>query len=95
VSQSILAEAEEIINGPRRQEYGGVYESFSRIARKWSVTLDADVTPEQVALCMVDLKTVRALQGYHRDSIVDIAGYAGCVEKIQDERVQLAEWGPS
>jgi len=83
---TVLQEAERVVNGPRRVEYGGVLESFEKIAAKWSVTLGVEVTAEQVGLCMIDLKTVRALQGWHRDSYVDIAGYARCVELMQDER---------
>lgn len=83
--ETILAEAERVVNGPRRVEYGGVRTSFERIAAKWSVTLGTEVTPELVALAMIDLKTVRAMQGFHRDSFVDIAGYARCVELMQGD----------
>ena len=84
MNESILEEAERIVNGPRHEEYGGVRESFERIAAKWSVTFGVPITAEQVALAMIDLKTVRALQGFHRDSFVDIAGYARCAELMQD-----------
>lgn len=85
--KSVLREADEIINGQRRKDYGGPLESFARIGRLWAPVLGLDeVTPEQVALCMVGLKVARAMQGFHRDSLVDIAGYAGCIELIQQER---------
>lgn len=84
--ETILEEAERIVNGPRRKEYGGCLDSFQRIAAKWSITLGVPITPEQVALAMIDLKTCRAMQGFHRDSYVDIAGYARCVDIMQDER---------
>lgn len=87
-NETILQEAERVVNGPRREEYGGVLPSFEKIAAKWSVTLGVEVTPHQVALCMIDLKTVRALQGWHRDSYVDVCGYARCAELMQ-ERLDL------
>lgn len=85
-NESILQEAERIINGDRRQSYGGALESFDRIARLWQPILGCDVSAEQVALCMIQLKVARYVNGQQRDSIVDIAGYAGCLEKIQNER---------
>ena len=83
---SVLAEAEEIINGERREDYGDVVSSFDRIARLWAPVLDTEVSAEQVALCMIQLKITRALHGWQRDSLVDIAGYAGCLEKIRRAR---------
>lgn len=84
VSESVLQEAERIINGQRRDDYGDVRESFQIIADLWSPILGTDVTGEQVALCMIQLKIARALQGYQRDSIVDIAGYAGCLARLRE-----------
>lgn len=84
--ESVLVEAERIINGQRRDDYGGALESFTRIADLWSPVLGVPVTAEQVALCMIELKVARYMNGYHRDSVVDIAGYAGCLQKIHDER---------
>lgn len=89
--ETILQEAERIVNGPRRQEYGGCLDSFERIAAKWSVTLGKTITAYEVALCMIDLKTCRALQGWHRDSFTDMAGYARCVEIMQEEGAARAE----
>lgn len=64
-------------NGQRRQDYGGVEESFERIAKLWSVVIGTDVTAEQVALCMVQLKLARLfVTPNHTDSWVDIIGYA-------------------
>lgn len=89
--ETMLEEAERLVNGPRLVEYGGCLPSFERIAAKWSVTLDTPITPEQVALCMIDLKTCRAMQGFHRDSFVDIAGYVRCVDIMQEERADRGE----
>lgn len=86
MSESILEEAQRIINGQRREDYGSALESFQRIANLWSPVLGVSITPEVVAVCMIQLKIARALNGWQRDSIVDIAGYAGCIEKIMAER---------
>ena len=71
----ILKEANELIHGDRQKDYGPPEENFARIAKGWSVILGAQVTPEQVALCMAWLKIARLAEGPHRDSYVDGAAY--------------------
>lgn len=80
--ESILAEAERIINGPRKEAYGPPKESFDKIAAGWSLIVGTPVTAKQVALCMIWLKVVRHTQGAGRDDLVDIAGYAGLSENL-------------
>jgi len=78
-----LQTADELINGDRAKDYGSVSENFQRIADLWSVVLGVGVTPEQVALCMIQLKVARLVNTpEHKDSWVDIAGYVGCAEKL-------------
>lgn len=62
----------------RKCAYGSAAPQYHDIAKKWSVTLGINVTPEQVILCMIDLKSIRFLgEGSHKeDSAFDIAGYA-------------------
>ena len=85
-NESVAQEADRIINGDRRSDYGGALESFTRIAELWSPILGVDVTPEQVCFCMVGLKMARWLNGQQRDSLVDAIGYVALVEHIQRER---------
>lgn len=82
--KTIFEEAEVIVGGDRRQDYGDVRESFERIGKAWSAVLPCDVTAEQVALCMIGLKLVRESHAHKRDNVVDIAGYARCLEKMTD-----------
>jgi hypothetical protein len=86
--ESVLSEAERIINGSRRQDYGDTYDSFDLIGRLWGDVLGVEVTAEQVALCMIQLKVARWINGQQRDSVVDIAGYAGCIDKMQQRRAR-------
>lgn len=84
--ESILEEAQRIINGPRAESYGPPIKNFADIAYGWSKILNVEVKPEQVALCMIWLKIMRFQNGKpDRDSIVDIAGYAGIIEKVLPE----------
>ncbi|ASJ79753.1 phosphofructokinase [Mycobacterium phage Fameo] len=82
---SILTTAEEIINGQRALDYGDAKENHERIAGLWSAyKRDTEFSPEDVAVMMILLKIARLMEnGYHNDTVVDIAGYAGVLEKMQ------------
>ncbi|QGH80617.1 hypothetical protein SEA_RAHALELUJAH_57 [Mycobacterium phage Rahalelujah] len=82
---SILTKAEEIINGQRAQDYGDALENHQRIATLWNAYLQKPVVDHNdVAVMMILLKIARFMEnGYHQDTVVDIAGYAGVLEKMQ------------
>jgi hypothetical protein len=78
----LLEHAAGVVNR-RRREYGEPAELFTNVAKRWSLTLGTTVSPAQVALCLIDLKLARlAHDPNQRDSIVDIAGYAGCLAEV-------------
>lgn len=88
----ILAAAESAVCGDRDEIYGGPEDSFCRIADLWMsymrgrcVNDDADlsINPEDVAIMMALLKIARlAVAPMHKDSWVDLAGYAACGGEI-------------
>ncbi|UJD21156.1 hypothetical protein SEA_SORORFAGO_59 [Mycobacterium phage SororFago] len=81
---SILTRAEEIINGQRAKDYGDARENHERIASLWADFKKVEFSPEDVAVMMILLKIARFMEnGYHEDTVVDIAGYAGVLEKMQ------------
>ena len=80
--KTILQEAEEIINGPRRGAYGPVEESFGRVASIWSGVLNQPITSQQVALCLIGLKLQREANAHQRDNLVDLLGYTLLLEKL-------------
>ena len=80
---AILADADELVNGDRQDDYGSPAESLGRIAALWSTYLAwrpdrvAPLEPAEVALLMDLAKTARLAQSLdHRDSWVDKSGYA-------------------
>lgn len=82
--KTVLQEAESLIYGDREQDYGSATKNFSNIAAMWSVILGKEITIEQVVQCMIALKQCRLInQPDHKDSWVDICGYAGVWEKIK------------
>ena len=82
----ILTDAEALINGERAREYGTPTANFTKIAVGWSAILGADVTAEQVSLCMAWLKIARiAGEGQaSRDSFVDAAGYIALAAELAE-----------
>ena len=82
---SILTTAEELINGQRAQDYGDAWENHVRIARLWQAYKPGyEFSAEDVAVMMILLKIARFMEnGYHHDTVTDIAGYAGVLEKLQ------------
>jgi Domain of unknown function (DUF6378) len=97
MSESILEEAQRLIHGERNKNYGHPRENFSDISALFAAYLEIPITDIDVANLMILVKIARVKgTGYHRDSFTDIAGYAGCVERIYEEpaeRVEpLAEW---
>jgi hypothetical protein len=67
----------------RERVYGPPAESFAAIAARWSLVLGIEVSPAQVALCLIDLKLARLTRDpSHLDSIVDVAGYAACLREV-------------
>ena len=81
----ILREAAQAVTVDRAATHGNMEDNFSNIAQIWSVRLGKTVTAEQVAIMMVDLKTVRAWGNPgHMDNWVDMAGYAACGGEISD-----------
>ena len=79
-----LQAASDLINGDRERDYGTPKENFERIAIGWSVILGADVSAEQVALCMAWLKIARLANGPHADSYVDGAGYLALAAELSE-----------
>lgn len=81
---SVLEEAQAVIS-ERQAQYGTREENFGRIAAHWSVILGAEVTPRQVALCMIALKIARECWRPARDNAVDICGYAHCLAELNEK----------
>jgi hypothetical protein len=81
----ILAKAEQAVTVDRAATHGNVENSFTTLAAIWSVRLGVSITPAQVAIMLIDLKTVRAWTNpTHADSWVDCAGYAACGGEMAD-----------
>lgn len=91
--KNVLEKASDAVNGDRADNYGDQLTNFTNIADRMTITLRekliAPITPQEVALLMIDVKLARLVKtgGRHEDSIVDIAGYALCLEKVNEGSV--------
>lgn len=83
--ESILQEAERIVNGDRDKDYGSVKENFGKIAQMWSAITGASITERQVGWMMIVLKAARDTHKEKRDNLVDAVGYVLCMEKMEKE----------
>lgn len=96
--ETILEAAEDAVGVTRIVDYGHPFEDFTRISRLWAAYLginELDIQPEDVAVMMQMVKQSRLRNtSNHRDSIIDIAGYARCHEMIIDRRESLGMLHP-
>jgi hypothetical protein len=95
MNESILQEAQRIIHGDRNADYGHPIDNHATTAALWNAYIAAKkgpLGPEDVCYLNALQKISRAVTTgkYKRDTPVDIAGYAGNVEMIQDERERRA-----
>lgn len=90
--ESILQEAQRITRGDRNADYGHPLEDWSRIAEFWTIANQDILKPgasfdaERGLLMMILMKLSRDLFQAKRDTRVDIAGYADCMERTREER---------
>lgn len=85
IDPSILEEAHMLVTADRQAQYGHPRANFQDTADLWSVVLRTEVTPEQVALCMVMVKVARELHKTKRDNLVDAIGYLLTYDAVLDE----------
>ena len=87
---SVLQEAHKIIYGDREKTYGHPSKNLKTIAIMWNAYMDSvgerKLNAQDVAVMMILLKSARlANDPSHRDSVVDICGYAALIERCKDE----------
>ena len=80
---TILEEAIQAVTGPRAEAYGDFKENMERIASIASALLGEEVTARECVMILLAVKFGRLIHTpNHRDSIVDIAGYAEGLARV-------------
>jgi len=81
---SILDEAKAIIYGDREKTYGAPGKNLKMIGDLWAAYSGVPFTAEDVCNMMILLKVARlANDPKHRDSQIDLCGYAALMERVQ------------
>lgn len=94
---TILEEAHSIVTGARNEEYGEPRDDFATSARMMSAYLSRkyqapiELTPEDVPALMICVKLSRLANGFKRDSLLDIAGYAATWESVINANIRDLE----
>tara|TARA_R110000796_G_scaffold104271_1_gene214065 strand:+ start:1029 stop:1301 length:273 start_codon:yes stop_codon:yes gene_type:complete len=81
-TSDFLKKAIELVEGQRQEDYGDKTLNHQNIARLWSAYLDVDISPHDVAICMLLVKVARLKNMHTDDCYIDIAGYAGIAGEI-------------
>ena len=100
VRRQVLKDAEAAVCSGRERTYGSPKNSFTRIALLWTAHLvntrssAPAITAHDVAMMLALMKIARLeASPTHRDSMVDLAGYAACMASLQDHRADAAHKG--
>lgn len=97
MSESILEEALRLTTGDRQKVYSHPGDDFAKVAEMAGPILRSTIDPRlRHSLYMIQVKIARLLNTpTHRDSIVDIAGYANTyamvLERMAEESAQGGE----
>ena len=85
--QSILSEAEEIVNGSRQSDYGDAAYNFHRIANIVnSMYPQLNINAQQCCAVLMAVKLIREGFRHKRDNLVDLCGYAHIMNEINDRK---------
>ena len=85
IDPTLAADAVQAVTGPRQRDYAHPKINFQRIADLWAVVLETRVTPEQVALCMIQVKIAREMNRHTRDNLCDLIGYTLTLDACQED----------
>lgn len=82
---SILEEAQEILEGDRDSDYGDPVANFNRISGIASSILNETITPEQCVVVMMAVKLSREQYKHKRDNLVDLVAYTEIYNRIKEQ----------
>ena len=97
---SVLSEALALVYGARSDAYGHPADDYQRTGVIWGALLrnwarensqaleygPVEVPADLACLMMIAVKLSREVNRHGRDNLVDIAGYAACIERIVKQR---------
>lgn len=94
-----LDTAKGLVDGARQKDYGHPLDDFTKTAAFWTAILSpilkegCQVTPKQIALCMIGVKLSREVNREQEDNLVDMAGYVQTAWMVDEEIKRREENG--
>jgi len=89
VKPSVLAEAENLINGDRQKAYSHPWDDYKKTVGAFNALTGHQLSVRDGIIFMVCVKLSRECYQHKRDSVVDACGYLGCLEKVIDKEEEL------
>ena len=94
----ILTEAHGLVNGPRQDTYSHPFDDYFKVKELFRTMTGHQLTVKDAVTFMICVKLARiatnAQRGdWHRDSVVDAAGYLACLSMVHqhvDNEIQNA-----
>lgn len=85
----ILTEAHELVNGPRQDAYSHPYDDYWKVAQLFNSMTGIQLSIKQAVTFMICVKLARIATNdangrWHRDSVVDAAGYLACLSMVHE-----------
>jgi len=87
MNESILSEADSIINGrseEKARQYGPFSKGMERAAMIASGCTGKQLTPQDMYLCLVALKLSRESFNHKRDNLLDAVAYLGALDNYEN-----------
>ena len=88
-TESILSEAERIVNGDRQADYSDPVANFKHISAIASAISKEELSPTTCAIVMIAVKLARENYKHKRDNLVDLAGYVEILHRIKEHEVEV------
>jgi hypothetical protein len=81
--ESLLSQADKIVNGDRNEQYGDAKQAFSEYSDILKTTFNILLTPEEICKVMMAIKLGRLKYKFKEDSVVDLMGYSEILNRLQ------------
>ncbi len=91
--EDVLLEANSLVYGNRQASYSHPMDDYTRTSALWNTILadklKKDLTAEDAIMCMIMVKASRQVHKHKRDNLVDMAGYAQCMQRVVLKRKEI------
>ena len=81
--ESLLLQAEKIVNGDRNDQYGDAKQAFKEYSGILKTTFNIELTPEEICKVMMSIKLGRLKHKFKEDSLLDLIGYSEILNRLQ------------